>query len=318
MNMKNYLIDNVDKITEEKLKELKLKPEMPLDSFIENDKRFYSTPCKTEDGKLIFIKILISKRKEDALRLKKEVKITKFLSKCAKASKDLNILPLIKVNTTKHPYWFLRQYVPGSMLGYDFEIYKEGLKEKTIRKVVDTLLALQSMPLNISLKEKGADDYLKTIKVFENKLQLKDREREIDFKEIYHFFENQRKYFKKENPVLAHGDLVLKNLFVNQNSIYLIDWELARIDNSAADIARLCIQPYKYSDWRKKLVLYFSSKLPRHRKENFNELFRVAIMVEAIAEFFCDILITPKESQIQKTMKQTIKAALKGFDFLLR
>ncbi len=307
--MKNYFIPNIDKIVEAKLKELKLKPELSLSDLKRKRKRFYSTPCQTEDGKTVFLKILISKRKEDAAWLKKEIAIGKTL--------QFNSLSPIKENTKKMPFWFLRQYLPGPIVGYHFKIYRPGLKKQTRKEIVKILLSLQSLSPKIKLEKKEMADYLKSIKSFEEKLKVK-RDKSINFEKIYQFFESQKKYFKKQRKVLAHGDFTLANFFVNERRVYLTDWEHLRYDNIAADIARLWIQTYKYPKWRKSLVLLFLAKVPKYKREQFQQLFRVMAINEAVAEFTCDVYTTPKKNAFKKSMLKTIESAIKGFDYLIK
>ncbi len=109
----------------------------------------------------------------------------------------------------------------------------------------------------------------------------------------------------------------MANFFVSLGNVYLTDWELARIDNKAADIARTWIQTYKYRRWRKSLILYFLSKLTQKERQDFKEAFRLIIVVEALGELAGNVLTTSKENKFKKILKQTIKRAIKGFETLI-
>ena len=74
--MQKPFIKNIDQLVKDKLEELKLKPELPLDGFIEKDKRFYTTPCETEKGETVLFKMLISAEEPDPELLKKEIILT--------------------------------------------------------------------------------------------------------------------------------------------------------------------------------------------------------------------------------------------------
>lgn len=320
-------INNIDEIVKRKLKELKLKPKpkLSLRLFKENKKRFYATPCKTEQDEMVFLKLLITREKKAAIGLKRDAEFTKFLSKSAETKKALNIPLFVAAGIKEFPYWFLHQYIPGPLIGHHFKIYKEGLKQGIRKKVIDNLLALQSISykrnkgllLKIPLKEKGIRNYLDSLKNLEHKMRLQKRAKEIDFKKIYRFSESQKSYFKRDNLVLAHGDFTLANFFVHNNKVYLNDWEHVCLDNIAADISKLWIQTYKYPVWRSKLILYFLSKLPVQRRKDFKKGFRMLAILEALNEFVCDLYISSKDSLIKKATRETIESALKGFDFLI-
>ncbi len=297
------------------VKNLKLKPELPLSDFIKKEKRFYSTPCKTEDGKLVFIKILISKRKEDAFRLKKEVEATKFLSQFAKKNKNFNIPLYISANIKNQPYWFIHQYLPGHLLGSFYEIHKSGKNKEVIVNIVDNLTSLQKILSGVELEKRGFDFYLGRLKKGEK--ILKDRY-PIDFKKAYNFFEKKREYFKKTKLVTAHGDYTLANFFVHKKKTYITDWEHFHLTNFAYDIAHLWIQTFRYHIWRKKLILNFISKMPKDKIKIFQELFRVVIITEALSEIIMGLNISPKHKlKARKTNIITIQAAIKSFDALM-
>ncbi len=324
MPLKKF-IKNIDRIVEKKLKELKLKPKLRLSNFKKKDKRFYSSPCLTSDNQVVFFKILISREGQDSQLLKKEIAVTNFLAPFSQKHKRLNIPLFIKSNTEEYPCWFLRQYLPGRIIGHHFRIYKNGLRKEVREKAIDNLLTLQKITYkkykdkfsDMGLKERKSSNYLQIIKKFENILKSRKKEKMVDVKGINQFFESQKKYLKKDNLVLAHGDATLANFFVSLGNVYLTDWELARIDNKAADIARTWIQTYKYRRWRKSLILYFLSKLTQKERQDFKEAFRLIIVVEALGELAGNVLTTSKENKFKKILKQTIKRAIKGFETLI-
>lgn len=319
---KNF-IPNIDNLAAKTLKELNLRPAFSIDKFKKKNKRFYSTRCETENNDEVFLKILISKEIVPALWLKKEALFTEFISDFAEAKKGLNIPIYLSSQMNKKPYWFMHQYLPGSLTGHHFKIYKKGLSPKIRNKIIDNIVSLQSISykknkkaLNkINLPKRTYKEYIEKIKRFE-KIINKNNDKEIDFKEIYKFFEQRKKYFNAKEFVLAHGDFTLANLFINKGNVYLTDWEQAHLDNFAADVARMWIQTFNYPKWRKKLVLYFLSKIPAKSQKKFKESFRAITIVEALVEFASSPK-SKKESKIKKMQKQTLACAIKGFNHLI-
>jgi len=317
--MPQGFIKRIDKITERRLKSLGLRPRKPLSEFIEKDKRFYTTPCFNQKGEQVLFKIIIGNKREDQLKekMKREVNLTNFLSRFSK-ERGLNILPLVEYDVKHFPFWYVREYLPGPLLGYHFDISKQGLKKENQKQIIENLCALQKIPKKIKLPLKKAPDYLGIVKLFENELKLKNREKEIDFKRAYQFIENQKKYLNK-NLVLAHGDFTLANFFVNKGKVYLTDFEHLRVDGFAADLARLFIQTYRYAKWQKEIVRAFLNKLTANKKNDFKQAFRTIVLVEAIAEFFCAVLGQQNQTKKQRRQyyKKTIRSAIKGFDYLI-
>lgn len=294
-------IQDIDQKIKKQVKALELKPQHGLAHFKKREKRYYAVPCKTKQGRVVFLKMLISNKKEDAQRLKKEIEITKFLEANQKW-KRFNFFHLIRADAKNFPYWLLRQYLSGKIIGYDFKIYKNGLSQNIPEKIAQQLHFLQKMKPKIKLTKRDRKDYLRTIKFFEKKLQLKEEGKFIDFNLVYNFFEQQKKYFNKKNDVLAHGDFVVKNIILHQNKLYLIDWELIRIDNLASDAARMWIQTYRYPFWRSKFLISFLNQLPKAKQNDFKELFRLTALVEAISEFANNLSKNKKLTNLQKSM----------------
>jgi len=314
------LIPGIEKFIQKKLKELNLKPKtlFSLPLFQKENKRFYSTICETEKKELVFLKILITKEKREAKRLKKEIEITKFLSKISKKKKKLNIPLFVKGESKKLPYWFLHQYLPGPLVGHHFKMKRVGQGEKIIKKIIDNLLIVQEIPwkkkIKFSLDKREFSDYIKIIRKREKQISFKKGKGEIDFQKIYQFFKEKKNLFKKENYVLAHGDFTLANFFVHKNNVFITDWEQIHLDNIASDVSLLWNQTYRYPGWRRKLISYFLSSLSKRKKESFKELFRLMAIIEGLKEFCCNF----ENPSLRNSMKKTINNALKGFDYLIQ
>lgn len=312
----SYLIANIEKRVAENVKALEIKPLKGLKVFQEQGKRFYTTPGRTNDNKQVLFKMLISRRREDASRLKKEITISRALNKAAPKRRGLNTIPLLKANAKKYPYWLLRKYLPGPIIGFHFKIFNIGLKKTVREQIADNVLAFQQIPcekLANTLKQKKPSEYLKIIKGFEDHLKRIQKSKVINIRAFYSFFEKQKAQLA-DNLVLSHGDLTLANFFVNKGRVYLTDWELAKIDNLAADMARLWIQTYQYPHWRRALVLRFLSHLAENKKENFKQAFRIIAATEAFSELTCNLISSSPNPQLQNAAQKTIQLAKKGFD----
>lgn len=328
--LRNFIPDIENEI-KRILKELDLVPKKPLKSFLQKNKRFYSAPALTKNGKLIFFKILIVDEEGPAVALKREIEITKFLTEFLNNStglkEKLNIPVFINADAKNFPYWFLHQYIKGPLLGHFYEIYEQGKKEKNIPKINDNLTALHALPQDLIkklIKQKKYnlwirtyDRYLEMIESYQK--NIKNKTGKIDFQKIYKFFENRKKLFEKQKKVLAHGDFTLANFFLCKEKVYLTDWEQAHIDNFAYDISHLWIQLWRYPVWRKKIILDFLSRLAKNKIQEFKELFRAIVITEALGELRWSSELCEKKYKkgVIKTNHKAIKNSLKSFNQLI-
>lgn len=315
-----HYIKGIDKTVKDKLKELDLIPKFPLSSFKKKKKRFYSSPCVTKNKEKVFLKILLVKESWVGRLLKREAVVTKLLTNYP----NLNIPGFVSADIEKTPYWFIDKYLPGPLIGHFYEVYKEGQKKGVVKKIIDNLLAFQT--INKKKKEiisripfLGERDFKDHFNIIKERQGLIKNKKGIDFKTLYQFAKKQEKYLKEAEFVLTHGDFTLANFFTNKNKVYITDWEHVRLDNLAADISHLWIQTWKFPAWRRELLSYFISKLPKNKRNRFQEIFRVIIITEALGELAYSIYICPKKyvNDSKRAAKKTIESSLKGFNFLL-
>ena len=73
-------IKNIDRKVKKQVKELGLKPKVKLSTLKKKRKRHFASPCVNQQGEVVFFKMLISNKNEDAKRIKKEVRIEKILN----------------------------------------------------------------------------------------------------------------------------------------------------------------------------------------------------------------------------------------------
>ncbi len=306
-------IKNIDHKVKKQVKELGLRPKVKLIDLKNKRKRYFASPCVNKQGETVFLKMLISSRNEDAKRIKKEVRIEKTLNHNLKKYQGLQI---IKDQITKKPYWFMREFLAGNIIGYHFDLYKEGKSDKTTTSMANILYDVQTTKTNLRLKSKGIKHYLGTMKIVKKKLKLKN-DNNIDIQRIERFIKQGKQTLNKNNFLLCHGDFTLANFFINKNKLYLTDWELAHKGNIASDISRVWIQTYKYPAWRKKLVKKFITKLPKNKIKDFKKLFRIMVLVQAAQEYMGDRLKTDKKTKLKTSMLQTIEGAYKNFNQLI-
>lgn len=324
MPKKHFYIKNIKEIIKKKANELKLKPALKINQFIIKNKRFYSTLCLIQEKKKVFFKILIVDEIAPKEAIKREIKIRKFLSEF---KEKINYPLLMCYENKKLPYWFISQYLEGKLLGNFYDLYLND--KKYIPGLVDTLFSLHQIPQNLMGKIAKEKDFYLWKRDFNQYLELvkeyrlgigKKIVKEIDFKSIYNLFQEKKEFFDKSPLVLAHGDFTLANFVAPNEKLAITDWEQAHLDNFAYDLAHLWIQLWRYPDWQKGLISEFLSRLPKEKKIEFKNIFRIIIITEALGELHWSINICPKKYKIPaaKAALKTINASLKGFNYLSR
>jgi len=304
-------IKDIDNKIAQTLKTLNLRPKLDLRKFKAQDKRFYTTPCLDKQGKKVLFKALISAKKEDVLRLKKEISLLEAFGKMSLGEK-IGALKIIKANLN-YPQWVLRDYVEGKIIGHHFDLYNE---KPIIRKqITDNLIVLQKVKTtNFPLKKKTASDYLKNINEFaKEKIVQKEAKEEIII--LNQLFLKNKKLLNKSNNVLCHGDFTMANFFTNKNKLYLTDWELACLGNIASDIARIWIQTFRYPSWREALIGDLLKKLKTQKKQYlFKEPFCFEVAYQAFVELSCNLLAKHDNLPLQTSMRTTLRNPLKNIE----
>jgi len=316
-------IKDIDKIVKKRIKELKIEPILGLNQFIKKNKRFYSPPCFNERGEKVFFKILITDEIAPAEAIRREIEIRKFL---ASYKGKLNYPLLISSDSKNFPYWFLSRYLEGKLLGHFYNLYLNN--KRYIPLLVEALFSLQEIPdnsikkiskiKNCFLWKRDYPEYLIMVRSYQKGID-KEIRKKIDFQEIYELFKKKRKFLEKSPLVLAHGDFTLANFVASKGKLVVTDWEQAHLDNFAYDICHLWIQLLRYPDWQKGLLSEFLSRLSADRKEEFQDLFRLIVITEALGELRWSINLCQKQYKNEATRAalKTIEVALRGFNSLL-
>ena len=140
--------------------------------------------------------------------------------------------------------------------------YQKGIHKTKLSKIELKNLVLKIKKFhNFKIKDKPYDLKL-DLKNYSEKLTTKISKKLIDkcFKSIK-ILEKQ-----KYEPVLTHHDLNPKNIIFSKNSIKIIDWEYAGVNDKFFDLASLCIE-FKLNKKEEKIVLnsYFKTKKSYHK-----------------------------------------------------
>ncbi len=79
------------------------------------------------------------------------------------------------------------------------------------------------------------------------------------------------------------------------------------------------IQTWRYSNWRKELVLTFLSRLPQNKKKVFKGLFRFVVIDQALSEIRWNAEICKKKYKRQVILSslEAIKNSLRDFNSLI-
>lgn len=318
-------IKDIESTVTEKMKELNLSPKKPLNlkKLKSDNRRFYATEGKM-DKKQVFFKMLVVKDSWPAYTLKKEAQITKFFSQRTYPKSKLHIPLFVDGDIENSPYWFCHEFLPGPLVGYFYEINKQGKLKKSIEQIIDNLISLHNISVSrhkktlnaINLNERNFARQLKEIDI--RKSYLKG-EKNIPFEKIKGFIQERKKYFNASQTVLCHGDYTLANFFINKNHVYVTDWEHIRLDNIATDLAHMWAQTWRHPKWRKEAVEYYISQLPKNKIKNFQELFRAMALIEALGEIAFSSKICKKKYKkgAIKAARATVKSAFAGFNNLM-
>lgn len=140
--------------------------------------------------------------------------------------------------------------------------YNEGIHKTKLSKVeLKNLLSKIRTFHKFKIKEK-AYDLKEDLKNYSEKLTSQKSKNLINicFKSIKIL--EKHKY----EPVLTHHDLNPKNIIFNKNSLKIIDWEYAGVNDRFFDLACVCVE-FKLNKNKEKIVLdsYFKSKKSYHK-----------------------------------------------------
>jgi len=295
------IIPQAKKSIEQLLARLNLTPEKDVPWFIKNKKHLYASKCRNRDGQAVFIKAILENTPRTFTSLKNEASIVKFFSQHKSLSKKINTTNFLGGNLEPPQIWYLHKFIPGKIMGefYDLSIPQS----KYIKPLVQNIVSLHNIsPANIKkIKQEiktidtvPAESYIKILREHsENSPKLRKL---VNFKAVNQFLKHQYKFLKKAPLVLTHGDFTFANQIINQNKVYLTDWEWVRFGNFCVDLAHLWVQSWRYPSWQKILLRnYLATFKSKNTVSLWRENFRLIVIVQALNELRWNVEICPKK-----------------------
>jgi len=146
--------------------------------------------------------------------------------------------------------------------------HKNKLKKDDLNNLVDTIKKLHKIKTTQKTYSLKNDfKYYKKI--------LKDKKSKKILKESFKELKKIKKY--KFNAVTSHHDINVNNVLFHKNSLKLIDWEFACVNDKFFDLANICFE-FKLNEKQEKQVLkrYFK----KIRKKDMKKLASYKIIYE--------------------------------------
>ena len=297
----------------------------PVEHFIKKEKRFYAySILEKKSGKKLFLKARITASKGSVYGLEKEMEIARIMTENKTISEKVNFTNYLEGSLKEAPEWYTHDFVEGKLLGDFYELPRKNQNEVYLKNIIKNLKGLQSVSQIFTkeaekngvfkyIKKRDYNDYKATIDYYKKE---KTGNGKIDFESVHKLLEENKNTLNK-NLVIAHGDFTLANQIIEEGSgkIYLSDWESVRIDNFAADITHLWVQTWRYKTWREKLLREFANSLSPKEKEDFQKIFRITAIEQAMAEIRWNARLCErkyKKGVVDVSLK-TIRTALDGF-----
>jgi thiamine kinase-like enzyme len=271
----NILIPKIGEKIERKLKELELKPEISPKDFLKihkSGKHRYFSVCRTKEGKRVGFYSRLHFNLDAKSKVVQEIK---FLSKLKKSNLEIKkIVPqIIDSGIEKDFEWFVREFPRGEPLGFSRELFQK-IDLKLVPRIVKIIFEILKIPANFfpEIKSFKVENYL--AKDIYSQLVKKGILEKNLVDSIQKFIRKNLNFLKKENRYFCHGDLNLGNIISDGKKIWLIDWELIRLNNFAYDIGYLWAHLWQAKKiFRQNLISEFLRKLPREKIEKFKILF---------------------------------------------
>jgi aminoglycoside phosphotransferase (APT) family kinase protein len=267
---------------ERELQKLGLTPFFGPEIALSEGHRWYTTPCRSSEGKIFLFKAVIAQ--DQRKNLVHEIYINRFFKK-NNIYQELFTQKIIKSKISKRMTWLLLEYIPGSPCGYYFDFSSKARKEIYLEKYANNFIALQKIaiqkPRQISpyLVKREIDFYLADLEKNKNKIlsAVKEKDYQIALKKL------KRNSHLFKALVLVNGDAALSNhILGDDGNIYLVDWEQCHLANIASDLAFLYIQTWRYPSWRRKFIRTYQKKTPQ--KDFFKKIFPLMVLYFSLRE----------------------------------
>jgi thiamine kinase-like enzyme len=276
MEDEKILIPRIEEKIERKLKELNLKPEVPIKEFLKIHgfgRHRYFSPCQRGKETLAFYA-----RLHDNLDAKEKfIREIEFLKKIKENSigiKDL-IPEIFNFGLEEDFEWLVREYPKAPPLGSSRNL-KQKISLKIIENLTSIIFEISKISLKIKLKKFDYKNY------FPERTYLDLIKKRVLSEKLVKKMENliQKNFplLKKEDHYFSHGDLNLGNILSNGKRVWIIDWELIHLNNFAYDIGYLWAHLWEAKrDLRRKLIKSYLKKLNNIQLVKFKQLFPVVV-----------------------------------------
>lgn len=318
----NFIIQGIEGKINERLKKNRLIPEISPEFFLKKykaSKHRYCSVCNDFDGNKIVFYARVHNNEDARNKVKREIL---FLDEIKKNNFKISgyIPKLIDYGIENDFEWFTREYIEGDALG---DIY--GQCKKPSIKLVDGLLVALRYLLEISsvlkknknlkLKNKGSyENYLIKIKEYK-KLLNNEIISENDYRQIKKFIQKNKNIINNKNKYVVHGDFHPGNIIFKKNRFWIVDWELAQINNYIFDLSFFWLHS-KGSDFSRRLIVKFTKNIKQ--KEIAKKLFRISLLFLLSGEILrLQLLDKKKNKNIQKELNFlmiVLKNCLVGFE----
>jgi hypothetical protein len=280
------LVSRIEEKTKLKLKELNLTDFDDIKNSITQKKHTYKSKCLGFDGKYYFFKTRLHDEELLIRTFKNEFDNTLFFynTKYFKTHKPL------EWSFDKDFSWVLYEYFDGKLL------LDESSNNDIFNKLYQVIFRLQSIPENI-ISDNIKNFYTDFLKIFGAKITNQDSQSEIILKQTKMYLENinlklpeekilnlinkNKNLLNKAPKKIAHGDLMMDNILLDNNDYYLIDFEYSQLNYSVHDLVSLYNWAWDKPKWQEKLLSFFQNKLMEN-KDDFKNLFIITLLLHSL------------------------------------
>jgi thiamine kinase-like enzyme len=317
------LIPNIKEKIGEKLKELELTPEIPIEKFLKTyktNKHRYFSPCKTKKGGVVGFYARLHNNLDAKQKFINEIKFLEILKK--EKIKIKKFVPKILDARIETDFeWFIREHPKPLPLGHSRKAFSPislNIIKKTTKIVFDITKIPPEKFSEIKLKKFDIKNYLakESFKGLANRGIIPE---EVSWQAIK-MVEKTLPLLEKENSCFVHGDLNLGNILANQKEIWIIDWELIHLNNFAYDIGYLWAHLWEEKQsLRKKMMESYIANLSSSQFLKFKKLLPIVASYIALG----GIEFKKRETKINRELRRNfyiklLKSATKNFNALIK
>lgn len=250
--------------------------------------RFYISKCLDNKKNKYLFKARIMKSREVLKQMRHEVAVYRFFQK----TPSLKFLfpSLSKEGKSQGIDWYLRPYQEGLLggnMGKDLGFTKKFLSLYSPSQVAEAIISLQKIPLkklkSLNLYKHGGWWYYQDFYHYKNtffKFFLKSPlncgliKKDI-IPLIENIFNKNKNFLDDEAKIFTHGDLYPNNfLILPSQKIFILDWELAHLNNPTFDTCFIWMLSNRDKKWQKK----FLDLIIKNSDKNFERLFQISLI----------------------------------------